>query len=142
MGEENRADDLVVYEDGQPVGRVGEFQLPEITVAPVEPAPLYSEEEMAAEFAAFGEGMTIAIEQAEENFRELWEKASMALEGVGKALADMWRRIMAGAYWEDALRWAEAYNRPLAWRYHHTKKKRTRKKYAKRILEWYREEIL
>ena len=41
-----------------------------------------------------------------------------------------------------ALRWAEAANRPLAARYHHTKKKRIRKKYAKRILAWYREEIL
>ena len=37
---------------------------------------------------------------------------------------------------------AEAANRPLAARYHRTKKKRIRKKYAKRILAWYREEIL
>ena len=43
---------------------------------------------------------------------------------------------------EKALRWAEAANRPLAARYHRTKKKRIRKKYAKRILAWYREEIL
>lgn len=35
----------------------------------------------------------------------------------------------------------EAANRPLAARYTH-KKKRIRKKYAKRILAWYREEIL
>lgn len=45
---------------------------------------------------------------------------------------------------EDAKRErrAEAANRPLAARYHRTKKKRIRKKYAKRILAWYREEIL
>ena len=43
---------------------------------------------------------------------------------------------------EKAIRWAEVANKPLAYRYHHTKKKRTRKKYAKRILEWYREEVL
>ena len=39
-----------------------------------------------------------------------------------------------------ALRWAEAANRPRAARYHRTKKKRIRKKYAKRIREWYRTE--
>ena len=42
----------------------------------------------------------------------------------------------------EAMRWASVYNRPLAYRYRHTKKKRTRKKYAKRILAWYREEVL
>ena len=42
----------------------------------------------------------------------------------------------------QALLWADAANRPLAARYHRTKKKRIRKKYAKRILAWYREEIL
>lgn len=40
-----------------------------------------------------------------------------------------------------ALRWASVGNRPLYNRYRHTKKKRIRKKYAKRILEWYRTEV-
>ena len=42
---------------------------------------------------------------------------------------------------ETALRWASVDNRPLYTRYRHTKKKRIRKKYAKRILEWYRTEV-
>ena len=42
---------------------------------------------------------------------------------------------------EMALRWASVDNRPLYNRYRHTKKKRIRKKYAKRILEWYRTEV-
>ena len=42
---------------------------------------------------------------------------------------------------ETALRWASVDNRPLYNRHRHTKKKRTRKKYAKRILEWYRTEV-
>ena len=42
---------------------------------------------------------------------------------------------------ETALRWASVDNRPLYNRYRHTKKKRIRKKYAKRILEWYRTEV-
>ena len=41
----------------------------------------------------------------------------------------------------ETLRWARCCNRPLYNRYTHTKKKRTRKKYAKRILEWYRTEV-
>ena len=49
---------------------------------------------------------------------------------------------MEAEAFRKALRWAEAANRPLAARYHRTKKKRIRKKYAKRILAWYREEIL
>ena len=50
--------------------------------------------------------------------------------------------LQAAEEFRKALRWAEAANRPLAARYHRTKKKRIRKKYAKRILTWYREEIL
>ena len=48
----------------------------------------------------------------------------------------------AAVEFREAMRWASVYNRPLAYRYRHTKKKRTRKKYAKRILAWYREEVL
>lgn len=43
---------------------------------------------------------------------------------------------------ETALRWASCYYRPAFNRYRHTKKKRTRKKYEKKILAWYREEVL
>ena len=43
---------------------------------------------------------------------------------------------------ETALRWASVDNRLLYNHYRHTKKKRIRKKYAKRILAWYREESL
>ena len=57
-------------------------------------------------------------------------------QGSGRSEA-----IRAAEEFRKALRWAEAANRPLAARYHHTKKKRIRKKYAKRILEWYRTEV-
>ena len=43
---------------------------------------------------------------------------------------------------ETALHWASVDNRKLYNRYQHTKKKRIRKKYTKRILEWYRAEVL
>ena len=66
---------------------------------------------------------------------------NVAAEAFGK-----WIRAIAGAVeaqheMETALRWASVDNRKLYNRYRHTKKKRTRKKYAKRILEWYRTEV-
>lgn len=66
---------------------------------------------------------------------------NVAAEAFGK-----WIRAIAGAVearheMETALRWASVDNRQLYHRYHHTKKKRIRKKYAKRVLEWYRTEV-
>ena len=77
------------------------------------------------------------------------EKVAEAAETI-KALADelavIWAEAAAAMVrareMEKAIRWAEVANRPLAARYHRTKKKRIRKKYAKRILAWYREEVL
>ena len=80
------------------------------------------------------------------------EKVAEAAETI-KALAVIWaeaaaamRNMVAAMVrareMEKAIRWAEVANRPLAARYHRTKKKRIRKKYAKRILAWYREEVL
>ena len=63
-------------------------------------------------------------------------------EQAGKALARVWAACREALEFQEAMRWASVYNRPLAYRYRHTKKKRTRKKYAKRILAWYREEVL
>ena len=67
---------------------------------------------------------------------------NVAAEAFGK-----WIRAIAGAVeaqheMETALRWASVDNRKLYNRYRRTKKRRTRKKYAKRILKWYRAEVL
>ena len=70
------------------------------------------------------------------------EDAKRERRAIQQAVADTWSAIMEAEAFRKALRWAEAANRPLAARYHRTKKKRIRKKYAKRILAWYREEIL
>ena len=74
------------------------------------------------------------------------EKLAAAAETLRKAWAGIMAsfEVVAGEAQherETALRWARCYNRPLYNRYTHTKKKRTRKKYAKRILEWYRTEV-
>lgn len=114
MGQEDKNEEMVVYCDGQPVRSATE--LPGITA------------EKAAEAAA-------ALSSA-------WAAISITIKEAATALAAVWDAIMAAERFNRALRWAEAFNRPLAHRYHHTKKGRTRKKYAKRILAWYRTEVI
>lgn len=85
------------------------------------------------------------MEQANEAARYLAEAFRIfydQLAEAARAVADAWGAIVAAEEFRKALRWAEAANKPLACRYHRTKKKRIRKKYAKRILAWYREEVL
>lgn len=65
----------------------------------------------------------------------------VAAEAFGKWIQSVAAAVEAQHEMETALRWARCCNRPLYNRYTHTKKKRTRKKYAKRILEWYRTEV-
>ena len=74
-------------------------------------------------------------------FRATPAKLNCTCPEAARAVADAWEAIKAAAEFHKALLWAEAANRPLAARYHRTKKKRIRKKYAKRILEWYRTEV-
>ena len=129
---------LTVYMDGQPVGIAG-GEIPEISLAAEEPVE-------AVPSAVFSGGSaTITLEQASEavkSLTEAWDAVCTAIERAGKALARVWQAARVALEFQEAMRWASAYNRPLAYRYRHTKKKRTRKKYAKRILAWYREEVL
>lgn len=73
---------------------------------------------------------------------EVFHNFCVAIEEAAAAVTKIWGAIQAAEEFRKALRWAEVANRPLAARYHRTKKKRIRKKYAKLILAWYREEIL
>ena len=119
-----------VYIDGQPVQYAGEITLPEQVERPA--PPLLS-------------SMGFTMEQANEAARYLAEAFRIFYDQLAeavRAVADAWGAIVAAEEFRKALRWAEAANKPLACRYHRTKKKRIRKKYAKRSLAWYREEVL
>lgn len=119
-----------VYIDGQPVQYAGEITLPEQVERPA--PPILS-------------SMGLTMEQAgkvAEAMAEGFRAICIAIEEAAAAVTKIWGAIQAAEEFRKALRWAEAVNRPLAARYHRTKKKRIRKKYAKRILAWYREEIL
>lgn len=122
MGEQNTSA-AAVYLDGKPLGAIEELELSE-------PEP----------------GVT--AEQAAEACRKLgeaWAQATMTIEAVAPAFCRWIRKVAAEVAaqqeMEMALRWASVDNRLLYNRYRHTKKKRIRKKYAKRILEWYRTEV-
>lgn len=122
MGEQNTSA-AAVYLDGKPLGAIGELELSEL-----EPG--------------------VTAEQATEACRKLgeaWAKVTMTIEAMVPAFCRWIRKVAAEVEakheMETALRWASVDNRPLYNRYRHTKKKRIRKKYAKRILEWYRTEV-
>lgn len=83
---------------------------------------------------------------AAETLRKAWAgimaSFEVAAEAFGKWIQSVAAAVEAQHEMKTALRWARCYNRPLYNRYTHTKKKRTRKKYEKKILAWYREEVL
>ena len=119
---------MTVCMDGQPVQYAGEITLPEQVERPA--PPLLS-------------SMGLTMEQAgkvAEAMAEGFRAICIAMEEAAAAVTKIWGAIQAEEF-RRARRWAEAVNRPLAARYHRTKKKRIRKKYAKRILEWYRTEV-
>lgn len=139
MGPDEKATSLMtVYMDGQPAG-TAYGEIPEISAAAEEPM------EAAPPATISGGSAIIALERAGEAMKllaEAWGAICTALDEAAGAVSKIWSAALAAEEFRKALRWAEAANRPLAARYHHTKKKRIRKKYAKRILAWYREEIL
>lgn len=126
MGEESKITGMVAYIDGQPA-QIGD-PLPEITLPDVS-AGVSTEQltQAMASLSAIWNGITVTINDAAEALLKLWS-------GVMDA-------IMYAAEFKGAMKWAEIYNPRLAHFYHHTKKSRTRKKYAKRIMAGYREAL-
>ena len=112
MGPENSSGPVVGYIDGQPVEIRG--PLPEFTIEDI------SEDARTAKKAL-----------------EAWEDICITVEVGGDALRSFFKKMelciavcLAGCYKST---------KGMAHRYRHTKKKRTRKKYEKRILTWFRE---
>ena len=85
------------------------------------------------------------LAEAARLLSEVWQNILRTIEEVAGSLGNWLKAVAAEVEaqheMETALRWASVDNRKLYNRYRHTKKKRTRKKYAKRILEWYRTEV-
>lgn len=75
------------------------------------------------------------LKTALESLTPIWEELAKTVRRIGAS-------ILQGYELTEAIHWAKVYNPRLARFYLHTKKGRIRKKYAKRILAWYREEVL
>lgn len=75
-------------------------------------------------------------------YQETAVRIAAAADALAKWIRANSAAIEAHRELETALRWASCYNRPLFQRFNRTKKKRIRKKYAKRVLEWYRTEVV
>lgn len=116
MGHENSSGPFVAYIDGQPVEIAN--PLPEIT-------PDYSAGGVSAEGAA----------AAMATVSKAWADVSITMEVAAEGI-----REFARAMELDSAVWlARTFEPEMVHRYIHTKKKRTRKKYEKRILAWFRE---
>ena len=111
MGPENSGGPFMVYFDGQPVEIA--HPLPEIT----------------AEYSAGGAA------QAMESMAAAMAGASIAMKVEADGLREFFHAVeLSTAIWV-----ARIFEPEMVHRYIHTKKKRTRKKYEKRILAWFRE---
>ena len=116
MGPENSGGPFVAYIDGE--GVVIGHPLPEIT--PDHSAGGVSATEAAESLAA----MTMAM-----------SGVSMTMEVAAEGIEEFFRAVELAS----ALCLARIFEPEMVHRYRHTKKKRTRKKYEKRILAWFRE---
>ena len=130
MGEENKGTGMVVCLDGKPVEICEEIP----TLTELEPVA-------GAEVTASGSVTAEKLAEVTETIRAAFDALVPPLEQVARSLQRFAAAIALGDELQKAIRWAEVYNPKLAHFYHHTKKRRIRKKYAKRILAWYREEV-
>lgn len=126
MGPENSGGPFVAYFDGQPV-ELAQKPL-QFTVAHLEDGeivPDYSAGGVSAEGAA--EAMATAS--------KAWADLSITMEVAAEGINEFFHAVeLSTAIWA-----ARIFKPKLFHRYVHTKKKRTRKKYEKRILAWFRE---
>lgn len=145
MGEEEKGL-VTLYADGKPV----------FSGRPVEPPTMELAE--VPELPAGGEVMdwnkTVTLEgtidmeslgAVVESIKQAWGAIGEMFQEAAAAFTELWRATAAAFaedwLWKKAIAWAEQNRRDLAGRYHHTKKRRIRKKYRKRIVEAYLKEV-
>ena len=116
MGPDSNSGPVVAYIDGQPV-EIG-HPMPEIT-------PDYSAGGVTVEEA----------KAAEDRLAAIWGDMSVTVEVAAKGLRAFAHALEVAM----AMNLARIFEPELVRRYQHTKKKRTRKKYEKRILAWFGE---
>jgi hypothetical protein len=132
MGTESDNQKFTAYIDGQPV---------EMTEEPVKFATDHPEAgEIETDNPDFSAGGTsaAALGDAVENLAKTWESISITATVAFDWIKEFFSLIELGA----AINCAKVLEPAMADRYIHAKKKRTRKKYEKRIRTWFREVVL
>ena len=122
----------MAYIDGQPV----EVPLKpiQVTVAHVEDGEIIPD---TPDFSAGGVSAADAAD-AMATASKAWADISITMEMAAEGIQNFFHAMeLATAVWL-----ARIFEPKLAHRYLHTKKKRIRKKYEKRIMAWYREVFL
>lgn len=116
MGHENSGGPFVVYIDDQPVenGQTLPEITPDYSVGGVSAAEA---EESLVDLTAAMSGVSMTVEVAADSLRTFTYHLELVM----------------------AVHLARIFEPDMARRYQHTKKKRTRKKYEKRIMAWFRE---
>ena len=148
--DEKNTGKIAIYEepDGPLVG-ITDREIPEIDLAEEKPG-VYLEGEVIDDIRKNAGKMCISEytfnRELAEGIAKAWNNVARTMEAAADVFRN-WIRSVAEQIeekheLETAMRWASCYYRPAFNRYRHTKKKRTRKKYEKKILDWYREEVL
>ena len=146
MGEEEKGL-VTLYADEKPVLSASPVELPTMEMAEVPELPAGGDV-MDWNRTIMLEG-TIDMESlgaVAESIKQAWGAIAETFREAAEAFTELWRATSA-AFVEDwlvekkAFAWAEQNRRDLASRYHHTKKRRIRKKYRKRIVEAYLKEV-
>lgn len=133
MGEDKNAG-MVLYINGEPWHIDPAAGLPEITAKPTEDLP--------AIFSSSLAGSASCVAVAFSAFAELFTRACEALAQIMDEVAEFIAEIVrAQVTFERAMEAAERERPKWVAIYRRTKKARTRKKYEKRILRWYLEEV-
>lgn len=148
--DEKNTGKIAIYEelDGPLVG-ITDGEIPEVSIEE-EKSGVYLEGEVIDDIRKKAEEMCISEytfnRELAEGIAKAWNNVARTMEAAADVFTN-WIRSVAEQIeekheLETAMRWASCYYRPAFNRYRHTKKKRTRKKYEKKILAWYREEVL
>lgn len=122
----------MAYIDGQPV----EVPLKpiQVTVAHVEDGEIIPD---TPDFSAGGVSAADAAD-AMDTASKAWADISITMEMAAEGIQEFFRAIGPAT----AVHFAKVLEPAMVHRYLHTKKKRIRKKYEKRILTWFREVFL
>ena len=144
MGEKEQI--MIVYVDGEPLTSISPVELTATEMEEAQGLPVGGDVTSLNRTDTL-EG-TIEMENlcaVAESIKRAWGDTVETLREVVEAFVELWRATMADFVddwlWKKVIAWAEQNRRDLAGRYHNTKKRRTRKKYRKRIVEAYLKEV-